>query len=250
MIATIFRTMLFHSLRDKISLFYATAFPIVLLVGLGLYFDSPDYLPLLTTGIVGLGSVFWALQGIAFQVMQQRNKGVYKLLQMTPFPTLSFILTLTAARTLLGLMMNMLVLATGVIVFGFSISWSALIVMLLVLTVGSLCFTCIGFLIANLAKNEAQINAYSNLLYLPMVFASEAFYRLEGAPAWIETLGRWFPFAHFIDGMRGAIAGDGGTVGNALLILLGFGILALLLATFTFRWDESQAIVNTRSRKA
>lgn len=241
---TVFKTMLSTSLRDRISLFYATLFPVALLIGLGLYFDSPEYRTVLMTGVMALGSLFWALQGIAFQVMQQRNKGVYKLLQLAPYPVLSFILTMTLARTLLGLLMNMLLLLTGFIVFGIKTSLLGLLLLVVVLAVGTLCFTCIGFFISNIARNEAQINMYSNLLYLPMVFASEAFYSLNGAPDWIATIGRCFPFSYFVEGLRLALNSDGTGILMPLLILIAFSAGAILLSTLTFRCDAEQAVVS------
>lgn len=241
---TVFKTMLTTSLRDKISLFYATLFPVALLIGLGLYFDSPDYRPILLTGVMALSSLFWALQGIAFQVMEQRKKGVYKLLQLAPYPVVSFILTMTLARTLLGIGMNLLLLLTGFFVFGIKTSLIGLLLLIAVLAVGSLCFTCIGFLISNIARNEAQINMYSNLLYLPMIFTSEAFYSLNGAPDWIVTIGRCFPISHFVEGLRFALNANGTGILMPLLILIGFSAGAVLLSTLTFRWDSEQAVVS------
>ncbi|PYI50490.1 ABC transporter permease [Paenibacillus flagellatus] len=241
MTGTIFQSMLATSLRDKISLFYSTLFPVALLVGLGLYFDSPAYKPVLTTGVIGLGSLFWALQGVAFQVMQQRNKGVYKLLRLAPYPTLSFILCMTLARTVLGLAMSVLVLLAAVVVLGLPVTLAGVLTLLVVLAAGTLCFTALGFLVANMARNEGQINMLSNLLYLPMVFGTDAFYSLAGAPGWIEAVGRCFPFAYFVDGMRSALAGHYADAAVSVAIVAGFTAAVLLLAAVTFRWDADQS---------
>lgn len=244
---TIFKSMLATSLRDKISLFYSTLFPLGLLIGLGLYFDSPEYKPVLTTGVLGLGTLFWALQGVAFQVLQQRSKGVYKLLQLTPYPTLSFILCMTLARTALGLAMNLLVLLAAITVLGLPMTLPSVLMLLIVLAAGNLCFTCLGFLIANVARNEGQINMLSNLLYLPMVFGSDAFYSLQNATVWISAVGKCFPFAYFTEGMRAVAIGNFSGVALPLLLVAGFTAVIVMLAVVTFRWDADQPHLGKRT---
>ncbi|GIP31590.1 ABC transporter permease [Paenibacillus sp. J2TS4] len=143
MYMTVFRSMITTALRDRISLFYSILFPIALLIGLGIYFNSPEYRFTLLTGTVLLSTLFWSVQGTAFQVHQQRGRGVYKLLKVTPFPTLSFVLTLTLARTVLGLTISGLVLAVGMIIYGIPISGARLLILLFILALGTLGAFCI-----------------------------------------------------------------------------------------------------------
>lgn len=96
---TIFKTMLLSSLRDKITLFYSAVLPIALLMGLGFYFNTEEYIPRLLIGVISLSSLFWGISGIAFQVHGQRNRGVYRLIKLTPYSILHFILIVTTART-------------------------------------------------------------------------------------------------------------------------------------------------------
>jgi len=55
---TLLRTMTTASLRDRISLFYATLFPLGLFAGLGYYIDTPGYAPRLMVGTIALGTLF------------------------------------------------------------------------------------------------------------------------------------------------------------------------------------------------
>lgn len=237
---TVFRLMLVASLKDKITLFYALLFPILLMAGLGCYFDSPAYRERLLIGVLALSVLFWAVQGAAFQVYGQRSRGVYKLLRLTPFPTVSFVLALTLARTLLGLCINGIILLVCAPLFGIPIPLSGVLPLLAMLTAGLLCFTCLGFLVVNFARHEGQINMLSNVLQIPMVFGSEAFYSLSAAPQWLVAAGRCTPFPYFVEGLRAAAKTDLAAWGVSLLIVSGFALAILLLASLTFRWDPER----------
>jgi len=248
MYMTIFRSMIVTSLRDRISLFYSILFPTALLIGLGLYFNSPEYRFNLLTGTVLLSMLFWSVQGTAFQVYQQRSRGVYKLLKVTPLSNLSFILNVTLARTVLGLIINGIILAIGMIAYGVSIPLTNLVILGFMLTLGTLCFTAMGFFVTNLASNEAQINMFSNLIYIPMLFGSEIFYSLHYAPQWIKTAGNLFPLTYLVQGVRVSVTDIGGVlpyIGSVTAFTVGLVFLAVL----TFRFDGDQALLFRKYRK-
>jgi len=249
MIRTVFRMMLVTSLKDKITLFYALLFPMLLMAGLGYYFESPEYRERLLVGVMAISTLFWAMQGVSFQVYGQRNKGVYKRLKLTPFPAVSFVLALTLARTLLGLAINAVILLIGAPAFGIAITLPGVILLLAMLVGGMFCFTCLGFLVVSFARNEGQINMLSNLLQIPMVFGSDAFYSLSAVPDWLARAGKCFPFAYFVDGLQAAAKTDVRPWGVSMFILLGFALIILVLAALTFRWDPEHKNIGLRMRK-
>lgn len=240
MFQVIFKSMLMTSIRDKITLFYSLAFPLLLMIGLGYYFNE-DYQQLqIVAGVTAISTIFWGMQGIAFQIHVQRNRGVYKLLKITPMPLPLFIIIMVLARTFIGVLMNIVVWLVGIVLFTINVTPMAAVNTFLLLIVGSLCFTSIGFVISNLARNEAQINMFSNLIQLPMIFMSEAFYSLRNAPEWVVFIGKILPFEHYAKALRGLMVEESG------VLLTGYGIpiiylfLALFLSIRTFKWDSSQ----------
>ncbi|WP_042454505.1 ABC transporter permease [Neobacillus dielmonensis] len=236
---TIFKTMLVTSLRDKITMFYSVIFPVALLIGLGYYFDNPAYTPRLLTGVIALSSLFWGVSGIAFQVHWQRSRGVYKLLKLTPFPTISFIFLMTAARTLLGILINLAVLGTGVIFFDMAVTIGAVLGTMGMMFIGILCFTCLGFLISNFAGNEAQINMISNLFFFPMIFGADTFYSLKSAPEWVSTMGGLFPFGYYVHGIRSVLGISSESPLASIMVLLIYTAVLLILAVLTFKWEAN-----------
>lgn len=244
MMITIFRTMLVTSIRDKITLFYSIIFPIVLLIGLGYYFDNVAYHPRLLTGVIALSSLFWGLSGIAFQVHGHRSRGVYKLLKLTPFSTFRFILLIAAARTVLGIAINLLVLLIGALLFDIAVSPGEVLWAIGAMLIGILCFTCMGFLISNFANNEAQINMISNLFFLPMIFGSDAFYSLDHAPDWVVKMGELFPLGYYLNILRAAtgLGASDQSVYVSILVLIVYVFGLLLLAALTFKWELNAEI--------
>jgi ABC-2 type transport system permease protein len=241
----ILRTMLAGIFRDIHTLIWTIVFPVAMLIGLGLYMDDPAFSERITTGVLTTNVLFGAAMVTAFQVMAQRNRGVYKLLRVTPFSTAKFIAAMTGARTVLTLMVSACIVIMAVLFLGVKIHSEGLLLMLVILLIGTVCFTAVGFLAANLARDESNVNMISNLISFPMLFTSEAFYSLKNSPEWVQTIGQLLPFHYFVKAMSAALnpAGASADVWIPLGILAGFSILCLSAAVFTFRWDTEQAAI-------
>jgi ABC-2 type transport system permease protein len=130
----------------------------------------------------------------------------------------------------------------GVLLFRIPLSWQGALLLLPVLVLGILCFTFLGLMVGNLAQNEGQAALLNNLITLPMIFASAAFYSLSGAPNWLTALSHALPFGYFVEAVRGALARDVAGIMAPCAILLGYTALALALAATTFRWDPDGSV--------
>src|SRR5215469_15330066 len=245
-----FRSLLRGALRDRISLAWAIVFPLVLLLALGFAFPTTAYRRQLLIGMLALSIMFFSLYGIAFESLAQRNQGVYKLLRATPYRTFSFVVNLILARGIVALLSSALVALVGVLVFHLNVSLTAILLLIPALILATLCFTCIGFIVGNLSQTETQVAGLNNLVTLPMIFASEAFYSLAAAPDWVRTLSRLFPLSHVLDAVRAALAGSASGVVAPLLFVLSYTVLALTLAVLTFRWDPDAAPLRRSARAA
>ncbi|WP_431027230.1 ABC transporter permease [Lysinibacillus sp. LZ02] len=240
MFQVIFKLMLVTAVRDKITVFYSLAFPLLMMIGLGYYFDQGQQQLQIVAGITAISTIFWGMQGIAFQVHAQRNRGVYKLVKLTPMPLILFIFIMVLARTSVGVLINFIIWLTGILLFDINVTGTTFLITFLLIGIGTLCFTSIGFVISNFARNEAQISMISNFIQLPMIFMSEAFYSLDRAPGWVVFIGKVLPFEHYVKALRGLLLVEEGT------LLIGFGTLfvyllfALLLSISTFKWESSE----------
>jgi ABC-2 type transport system permease protein len=232
-----FRALLSGALRDRISLFWAVVAPVALLLILGSLLNGPGYREHLLLGVLSFGCLGFAMTGTGFEVMRQRTKGVYKLLRATPFKISAFVSAVAGARGLVTLICALLVVASGVLFQGSDLALVRLPLMLGVLALGILCFTFLGFTLGNLAGNETEVAMLNNLFLLPQMFGSEMFYSLAKAPTWVQTLSKLLPASHLLKALQAAATGELSDLLLPLLALVGFTLLALLLAVLTFRWD-------------
>ncbi|MGZ9586554.1 ABC transporter permease [Paenibacillus marinisediminis] len=239
---TVLTTLLRGIIRDIHTIVWNIAFPIAMLVGLGLYFDNPDYSNRLLSGVLTTNLLFSATMVTAFYVMSHRNRGIFKLLRVTPFSTLSFITAMTGARTVLALLVSVCVIVTGVVFLDIQLEPISLLLMLIVLLIGTICFTSLGFIAANLSRDESNVNMISNLMSFPLLFTSEAFYSLEHAPQWIRVIGELQPFYYLVKAMGIAVnpAGSISDIWLPLGILSLFTVALLVIAALTFRWDHER----------
>lgn len=198
--------------------------------------------------MLAVSTLFFSLNGIAFESLFQRNSGVYKLLRTTPYHTITFIANLTASRAIVALLSCTVVAIVGVLTFGIALSWQSVLLLLPILVLGTLCFTLLGLTISNFAQNENQVAILNNIVTLPMIFTSATFYSLSIAPAWVKTIGHALPFSYLIEGEHAALAGNAAGFLVPSLILLGFTVLALVLAVTTFRWDPNAPLIHSRWR--
>jgi ABC-2 type transport system permease protein len=234
---TPFRLLFKGALRDRVSLLWAVAFPLVFLVVLGFIFPTHAYRQQLLLGMLALSVLFFGLQGIAFESLYQRNRGVYKLLRATPYRITAFVAHLTLARGLVALICGALVVLLGMLIFNLWFRWETVLLFLPPLVLATLCFTFLGLIVSNLSQNETQVSMINNIVTLPMLFASEVFYNLHSAPGWIMIVGHIFPLSYLIDAEKAALAVNVSGVAFSTLILLAMTLLTLLLAVATFRWD-------------
>jgi ABC-2 type transport system permease protein len=133
-----------------------------------------------------------------------------------------------------------------VVAYGLHVSAAAVLLMLPVLLLGILCFSCLGFALGNLGGNESQVAMLNNLFLLPQIFASEMFYSLGGAPAWVRAVSQGLPVSHFLKALQAAAITDLTALLPQFLMLRGFTVAAMALAMITFRWDPDAGLARAR----
>jgi len=248
--SVLFRAMLVTSLRDKITLFYSLLLPVVLMFGLGMYFNEPAQQLRIVCGITAVSTLFWGMQGIAFQIHWQRSKGVYKLLMLTPMPLITFIIVMIMARTVIGVAINSVIWLVGMISFRLEFTVLVAVLTFLIIILGTLCFTGIGFVLANMARNEAHINMLSNLQQMPMIFMSSAFYSLSGAPQWVSVVGKAFPFEHYVQLLTNVHLTKSTVSMITLIVLILYIAISVFVSSVTFRWDTNSNQALLKSQRA
>lgn len=236
---TVFNLSLKSAVREPFLLFWSIIMPVAGTIGLGMLIHQPGYDMQITTGMMAMGILFYAFTTTVFSVLAQRKRGVYKLLRVTPMPLWRYILSVSGAWTLVSLLCGGLVLTVGSIAFDLSPGVLSVIMMGSVCILGAGGYVFLSFFISGLCKTEAQASIATNLITLPFLLCSSAFYSLDGAPKWVQLISAFNPFQWFVDGLRTGFlmntTGWLGCIGVLLLIL----IITLFLAVRSFGFNEA-----------
>jgi ABC-2 type transport system permease protein len=175
-------------------------------------------------------------------LLTERESGTLRRLLAAPLPRGTVIVGKMVAYTLLACLQVLMLFAVARIVFDMPIGQSP--VALVVLSfVAALVSAAMGMMIAGLAKSAKQANSLGVILGLVLAaiggcipMAGITPYRAEGA---VGILSRLTPHAHALEGYYRLMLENGTlvTILPQLGILLVFGVVFILVATWRFKYD-------------
>jgi ABC-2 type transport system permease protein len=118
-----------------------------------------------------------------------------------------------------------------------------ILVILLAIAVGALCFLSIGFAISGIARNTETAASYGNLITFPMLFLSGVFFDVDAMPGWLRPIVNVLPLKYLVDALREPMTRGNGLaeIWLDLVILLGIFAVAMVIAVRFFRWDARAA---------
>ncbi|MDN3359344.1 ABC transporter permease [Actinomadura sp. DC4] len=194
----------------------------------------------ITPGLLGWALAAAGMFGASTTLVTWRTKGVLRRLRLSPVP----IRTLFTARVTvsLGVALVQAALFIGIATlpfFGLKLSHSWWMVIPMVVS-GMLAFLAIGMLIGAWAKTQEAAQAVTQLVVLPMAFLGGSFFPIDSAPKWLRVVTEIFPLRHLNEGMLKVVARGAGpaAVLPQIGILLGFALVATIIALRVFRWEQ------------
>ncbi|MER5872872.1 ABC transporter permease [Streptomyces sp. NPDC002044] len=233
--------------RDKATLFFTFAFPLLFLVVFGLIFHGQaveetgrPYISYIAPGVMSWGVANAAVFGIAFTLMQWRRDDLLRLIRLTPTP----LTTVLASRYVLALVVGVVQAAVFVGVamlplFGLELDgrWP---LVLPALVLGITAFLAIGVIVGTYANTPEAVAAIANCMMVPMAFLSGSFLPLDMMPPWLQSVSRVLPLRYLNDAASGALTGSGplGTIWIGCAALLGYALVFGAIGLKTFRWSN------------
>jgi hypothetical protein len=214
----------------------------VLVFPLGMYYFAsalaPDTLTAIRRAMVGsivFGATMLTTNMLAQSVMQDRFQGRLKLIITMPVSRFAY----AGGVLLFGFMLSgstVVVLlafafATGVDI---TLSWPFLPIVIAVL----LSMSGLTLFIVSYAPNPEVGGLMSNLLGVLMALISPVYYSMEQAPGLMKAFGWISPLRYATDGMMKTLSGQGDVIVE-LVVLSGFAVALLGLGLWNFRWRES-----------
>ena len=223
--------------RNPSAAFFNFLLPLLLLVLIATAFAGDDSeLDVLIPGVAGMGVLATTFTSLAFNLTLLRDEGVLKRIRGTPMPAGAYLAGLVGSATLNALLQVILVVAIGNLVYG--VDWPQDPLLLAGFTLlGVICFAALGVAFSHLIPNEDAAPAYTNAVFLPLIFISGVFYSADDLPDALKTIAETLPLKHLIDGLSEAIVGGGGDAGTAAVVVATWAAAGMFLAVRFFRWE-------------
>ena len=197
------------------------------------------YIDWLFPGILGMNMMFSALWGVGYVVVRYRKNGVLKRLKATPLTALEYLSAQMLSRLFL-LMFTLVVVWTGChLIFDFTMVGSYLH-LALVFFLGSLSLTALGLILASRGTSEELTTGILNFISWPMMFLSEVWFSIEGAPRWVQWFSQAFPLTHLLTAARKIMSDGAGlsAVAPEIIILTTMSLVFLAVGSLLFSWTQ------------
>lgn len=167
--------------------------------------------------------------------LRERRSGTLERLMTTPLGKADFILGYALAFGLMALLQAVITVSFAVGICGLGVE-GALWQLGLVAVVDALLGTALGLLASAFAQTEFQAVQFMPLLVFPQIILGGLFMPRDQMPDVLSAISDWLPLSYAIDTINAVTAGDEGwDVYGPLLVVVAFGVGALVLASLTLR---------------
>lgn len=196
--------------HDPIDLFTRIVQPALWLLIFGQVFarlrdiptDGVSYRDFLAPGILAQSVLFIAIfYGIS--TIWERDLGILAMYLVSPAPRSALVLGKSLAAGVRGLaqaaMVYVLSMLLGIhLVLGFS----SLLGVVVMIVLSAAIFACFSMIIACLVKTRERFMGISQVLTMPLFFASSAIYPIELMPDWLQHVATLNPLTYQVDALR------------------------------------------------
>src|SRR5699024_4036616 len=234
-------------LRDGGSLFFALAFPAIVLVGVGLAIPGLDE-PLTEGPGAGLPSIVVMLRPVRATAMATaalstvpstiagyREQGVLTRLSTTPMRPTGLLLAQLVIGVVAFLLATMLALVVGSLVFTLPVPQDVGVVLAAVL-LGAVAMFSVGMIIAARATKASTAQGIGILVYFPMLFFAGMWTPGPVMPDVVAAIATWTPLGAISQAISaGWLGGD--LPWLQLAVTAGYAVLGIAVAARLFRWS-------------
>ncbi len=193
-----------------------------------------------TPGLLGWALAAGGTAGAALTLVGWRRKQLLRRLRLSPVGTTTILGARVSVSVGIGLIQMVIFLGVASIpYFGLKLSGAWWMAIPLVVA-GTAAFLSLGLLIGAFVKTEDAAQGIVQLIVLPMAFLSGAFFPLEFAPSWLQTVSKALPLRYLVDSMRDVMV-RGKPASSALPAVAGlllFAVVVSAVAGKLFRWDD------------
>ncbi len=226
--------------RNPTAAFFSFVLPLLFLFLFGAIFSGDqETLNVIVPGILGLSVMSTTFNALAMNITFLREEGVLKRIHGTPMPPVSYLGGVAANAVSNAFVQVVIVVVAGKLFFG--IGWPKDWLELAVFaTVGVATLAALGVAFSHVIPNFDAAPAYTNIVFLPVIFISGVFYDVDNAPQFLRDVAQVLPLTHIIDGLSGALVTGAGLEDNlsGLGVILVWTVAGVVLAVRGFSWES------------
>jgi len=196
------------------------------------------YVDFLVPGLIGVNIMSSGMWGVAFVIVETRQKKLLKRLVATPMRRGEFLLSFVFLRMMFLVLELPILLGFAYLAFHVAVRGSLALVVALAL-LGALAFSGLGLLVASRAKNTQTASGLINVVMMPMFILSGVFFSAANFPDAMQPAIRALPLTALNDSLR-AVMNEGAraaAVAPQALLLAGVAAVTFGIALRIFRWS-------------
>lgn len=197
--------------RNPSAAFFNFALPLLFLFLFGsIASGNSSDLKVVIPGIAGLSVMATTFNALAMNLTFLREQGVLKRMRGTPLPTGSYLTGILGnAATNAGIQLVIVVLAAKLV---FGLDWPPNVLTVVVFgAAGVVCMASLGIAFSHLIPNFDAAPAYTNIVFLPVIFISGVFYDVDNVPTFLRDIANALPLVHIINGLKAGLV-EGGAI--------------------------------------
>lgn len=238
--------------RDRSTLVFTVAFPVILLVLFVAIFGQEDAsvpvrgasVPLdayFTAGMAAYAVMMSGFATLAITLTSQRETGQLKRLRATALPPWAFVTAQILKVIVLMTAISALLLAIGAVTYGVPLDGPGIAGFAVYAVLAAAAFTALGVGVTALFKTAESASTIAPFATVILGFISGVWIPSDQLPAWLVDVGLLFPLAHVAEGFQRALSGEAGMGLDTLnvLALAVWTAAGTLLAARGFRWGPS-----------
>ena len=182
-----------------------------------------------------------ALFGIGFSLVVLRKELVLKRIFATPTSRLTIIFAESLSRVVLAIIQAVVIILVGHFLFKFTLADGVVtfLNMLVLALIGIVVFLGFGLLIPGISKDENSVSVTAQLIMMPQLFLSGAFFQIEAFPVFVQNIAHLLPMTFLNEAFK-KVAFEGLSImdcGHQILGMLIWAIVLYVIDVKIFKWE-------------
>ena len=234
--------------REPTLVFFSLAMPIIMLTLFGQVFKSIAQTPNFPAGV---SYIDYLLPAVLCTTLTQSattsstaiatdlDTGMIDRFRSMPIHAWTVLLARNLADVLRGMTQSLIMLALGIVVFGFRFHGNFLEAVATVFVALPLSFAMnwLFIWIGVLVKKPETTQIAGMLVTFPLMFASSAYVPVKSLPGWLQAVAKVNPLSYTVDAARGYALGhpSAGALGKSIGIAAVLAAISIVGATAAYR---------------